>query len=64
MNVTGVEWRQHDYHEGEYTPRRQGRRVSKPADPDDDFIEIHDEGAEGGSDPDWIDLQNPGEDEA
>jgi len=42
MNVTGVEWRDLNSREGQFSPKRPPRRVSKPDDsPDDDVVEIH-----------------------
>lgn len=42
MNVTGVEWRDLDPHEGKLPFKRAARRPPKPEDSDnDDVVEIH-----------------------
>lgn len=42
MNVTGVEWRDLDPHEGKFSSKHPPRRAPKPVDPDeDDVVEIH-----------------------
>jgi hypothetical protein len=42
MNVTGVEWRDLDPHEGKFPSKHPPRRAPKPTDPDeDDVVEIH-----------------------
>jgi hypothetical protein len=42
MNVTGVEWRDLDPHEGKFFSKHPPRRAPKPVDPDeDDVVEIH-----------------------
>jgi hypothetical protein len=42
MNVTGVEWRDLDPHEGKFPFKRAARRATKPVDAeDDDVVEIH-----------------------
>jgi hypothetical protein len=47
MNVTGVEWRDPDFHEGKLPPKRPPRRAPKPVDSeDDDVVQIHGEADE------------------
>jgi len=43
MNVTGIEWRDLDPHEGNFSSKRPPRRAPKPVDSDgeDDVVEIH-----------------------
>jgi hypothetical protein len=41
MNVTGVEWRDVDPHERQYSSKRPPHRAANPVDPDDDIVEIH-----------------------
>ena len=42
MNVTGIEWRDPDPHEGQYPSQRPPRRAPKPVESDDDdIVQIH-----------------------
>jgi hypothetical protein len=49
MTVTGIEWRDPGAHEGRYAPKRP-LRAHKPADSDDDIVEIHGQADEEAAD--------------
>jgi hypothetical protein len=58
MNVTGVEWRNPDSHEGRFPPKHPLRRSPKRADLEDDVIEIHDaSGEESADELDRIEIE-------
>ncbi len=58
MNVTGVEWRDRETHDGRFFSGRQPRRARQPADgEEEDCVEIH---GDGGEEPaDGIDTVVP-----
>ena len=47
MNVTGIEWRDPESHEGKFSWKHPQRRAPEPAESDDDdVVEIHGEADE------------------